>query len=298
MKYFRPLFIATALFAVQNTYAQQNTSSERAPLITDVYFPIGFYAGGVTPMTTTDWRNLMPNSELLKRDLSWDQGRDGMSRSSEGAAALEVAIGLDLGRNKGADARFDKQLRLGVSYLDFSFKNRVWSRSYTGPYDTLTSSLNNQVFLVDTTWNDVYRAEYAYSRIGLNASYILRKRTPNKWSWYVGFGGMVGTTLNARATVRHNTYTNASSTDLDYPDLNDQDGDTEQEEMRIASTPWGAAYALAGIDLRIGKTHPFWSSVHLFNELRPSMMFGTVPGSKLSATPAMQNLFGLRLDLR
>jgi len=309
MKFFRPLLVATALVVVPNTFAQQTTSSERPPLITDVYFPVGFVAGSSALMTTTDWRNLMPNSELLKNDLSWDTGDQtsfGRGRyvgeyrpgDPNSVPAFEVSIGLDMGRKQGADARFEKQLRVGASYLGTGSSYRNWWRSATGRYDTLTSSLNGQTSFVDTTWNETYSAEYRFSRIGLNASYILRKRTPNKWSWYVGIGGMVGTTFNASASVEHRIYTEANTSVPDYPELGGYFDNEEREEMHVATTAWGAAYALAGIDLRLGRTNPFWSSVHLFNELRPAMMFNTVPGSKLASTAAIQNLFGLRLDLR
>ncbi len=308
MKFFRTLLVATALVVVPTAFAQQTISTESRPLITDVYFPVGFVAGSSTLMTTTDWRNLMPNSELLKNDLSWDTGNSthgpGWSGGeywavqSNSVPAFEVAVGLDMGRKKGADSRFEKQLRVGATYFGPGSLYRQWYRSSTGRYDTLTSSISGQTSFVDTTWNDSYSANYQFSRIGLNASYILRKRTPNKWSWYVGIGGMVGTTFNASASVEHRIFTEASNSYVDYPELGGYFDNEEREEMHIASTGWGAAYALAGIDLRLGKTNPFWSSVHLFNELRPSMMFTTVPGSKLASNGAIQNLFGLRLDLR
>ncbi len=294
----RPLVLAAAILSVPIAHAQQAPAPVGSPLITDVYFPVGFHVSGTPLMTTTDWRNLMPSSELLKNDLSWDQHRGDLGRNVEGGANLEAAIGLDLGRKNGADARFDKQLRVGVSFLAPSSMYRRWDRSSTGRYDTLTSSLNGQVSYVDTTRNESYAATYRFTKIGLNASYILRKRTPGKWSWYVGFGVMAGTTLNASASVTHRIHTSASNSNSNYPELQGWDSNVESEEMHVASTGWGAAYALAGIDLRLGRTHPFWSSVHLFNEWRPTMMFTTVPGSRLSSTGAIQNLFGLRLDLR
>lgn len=300
MKLFRPfLLLAAVTLAAPFAVAQEAPNAVRAPLITDVYFPVGFQGGSAPLMTTADWRNLMPGSDLLKNDLSWDsRQKDHFGHGAQGGAILEAAIGLDLGRKKGADARFDKQLRIGTSYLTTSAMSREWYHSSTGPYDTLTSSLNGQVSYVDTTWNESYSANYRFSRIGLNASYILRKRTPGLLSWYVGVGGMVGTTLNASASVSHHIYTTTSRSFVDYPELEEVDNNIEREEMHVASTGWGAAYALAGIDLRFSRKHPFWSTIHLFNELRPSMMFNTVPGSKMASTAAFQNLFGLRLDLR
>lgn len=298
MMLLRSLFLGTVALSVPMAIAQGDSEPTKAPLVTDVYFPIGFQVGSTSLLTTTDWRNLMPDSELLKNDLSWDQHREYDGRNVEGGAAFEASIGLDLGRKKGTDARFEKQLRIGVSVVASDPRYRQWYRSSTGRYDTLTSSLNGQVAYVDTTWNESYSADYRFSRIGLNASYILRKRTPSKWSWYVGFGGMVGTTFNASASVEHRVYTEANSSVVDYSELDGYFDDQEREETHVASTGWGAAYALAGIDLRLARTNPFWSSVHLFNELRPSMMFSTVPGSKLSSNAAIQNLFGLRLDLR
>lgn len=306
----KPITLVFSLLVALVSVAQgQQSSTDHTPLINTVYFPVGFFAGGPPVLTTTDWRNLTPTSELLQRDLSWDtqdQGSYGSGRYGRGYGStivdagpmVEVAVGLDMGRKKGADARFDKELRLGASYLANGYMNRTWYRSFTGPYDTLTSSLNGQVSYVDTTWQENYTAEYQFTRIGLNAAYILRKRTTHKFSWYVGLGGMIGTTMNASASVRHFVYTTASNSFSDYPELNSSKDPDEYEEMHVASTVWGAAYALAGIDLRLGNKDPFWSSIHLFNELRPTLMFSKVPGSDMATTGAFQNVFGLRLDLR
>lgn len=301
--------VLSLLVAVVSSAQEQPTSTDHGPLITTVYFPVGIFAGGTPLMTTTDWRNLMPGSELLQRDLSWDTGDQsnyGFARGGPGyrgampdaSPILEVAMGLDLGRKKGADARFEKELRLGVTYLANGYLGRTWYRSSTGPYDTLTSNLNGQESYVDTTWNEQYSADYRFTRIGLNAAYVVRKRTPGKLSWYVGFGGMVGTTLNASATVSHQVYTSVTRSYVDYPELDTSLDNDGFEEHHVASAMWGAAYALAGLDLRLGKKHPFWSSIHLFNELRPTVLFNKVPGSQMATTGAFQSLFGLRLDLR
>ena len=306
----RPFTLVLSLLVAAVTSAQaQPTSTDSGPLITTVYFPVGFFAGGSPLLTTTDWRNLMPTSELLQRDLSWDtngqntfstyrNGPEDWESMANGGPILEVSLGLDMGRKKGAEARFDKELRVGVSFLANGSLGRTWERSATGRYDTLTSSLNGQQSYIDTTWREQYEAEYRFTRIGLNASYIVRKRSANKLTWYVGFGGMVGTTMNASASVQHFVNTTASRSPGNYPELDSSKEADEYEEVHVASTAWGAAYALAGLDLRLGNKSPFWSSIHLFNELRPTLMLSKVPGSSTATTGAFQNVFGLRLDLR
>ncbi|HQV51092.1 MAG: hypothetical protein IPF95_05130 [Flavobacteriales bacterium] len=310
LKAVRPFnLVLSLLVAVVASAQEQPTSTDRAPLITTVYFPVGFFAGGSPLLTTTDWRNLMPTSELLQRDLSWDTGsqstfstyRNGPEEwesMANGGPVLEVSLGLDMGRKKGAEARFDKELRVGVSYLANGFLGRTWDRSATGRYDTLTSSLNGQQSYVDTTWREEYSAEYRFTRIGLNASYLVRKRSANKLTWYAGFGAMLGTTLNASASVQRIVNTTTSRSFSDYPELDSSFEADEYEEVHVASTAWGAGYALAGLDLRLGTKSPFWSSIHLFNELRPTLLFSKVPGSSTATTGAFQNVFGMRLDLR
>lgn len=280
--------------------AQQEINSNRSPLFTDVYFPVGFLVHGNGLMTTQDWRNLMPGSEILDRALPDKESDLDDFDNANGSAAFETSVGLDLARSKGTDARFEKQLRLGVMFNSRTEQEGYWERSFTGPYDTLISSITGNEFLVDTTWTEAITARYNYSRVGLSASYILRKRTPGILSWYVGLGGLAGTTIGGSGQVDRRVGTTVEGVvgNDDYPEFNDRSDTRETEEFHIASTGWGAVYALGGLDLQFGRKHPFWSTIHVFSEMRPTLFFNTVPGSPMRSSGAFQQLVGLRLDLR
>jgi hypothetical protein len=170
----------------------------------------------------------------------------------------------------------------------------AWRRSLSGPYDTLVSQQTGEEILIDTTWSERTVASALFSRIGIAATYLLMGNNPSRWTWSIGAGASVGTTLNAQGSVDRF----AGSEYLPYDQRSYGIELVESETFRIGNTIWGTAHGVFGLDYKLSKEHPFWSTLNLHYELRPTVQFGSLPGADGYAYGTVQQLFGLRIDLR
>ena len=90
-------------------------------------------------------------------------------------------------------------------------------RSATGRYDTLTSSLNGQQSYIDTTWREQYERNTALpDRI---ERFLHRAQTTRVIDLVCWGRRMVGTTMNASASVQHFVNTTATRSPGNYPEL-------------------------------------------------------------------------------
>lgn len=262
-------------------------------------------AGPITQPTQglslDDWRRVLPNSQLLMQDVPSENGRsagrydevDDLGRA--GALMTYAAVALDLGGNDAAGSKFEKRLRLGLGFLGAESGYGTWRRSKTGHADTLISQSTGELFFLDTTWTERYAVNTSRSRMGLDASFILRRVSASRWAWYVGLGAQLGSTFNGTARVTH-TIERTSDDPFNY--LDEENTELGNESFRTRSQFWGAAYGTIGLDFRLGRTSPFWSMLHLCYELRPTVLISGQPGLPTRTEGASQSLFGLRFDLR
>lgn len=280
----------------------QNDAYVRQPRFTvsEVYLGFGSFVHPNMSLTTGEWRTMLPGSSLLQRDLpqsllnggapSWlfDDGGDG-------AGMAHLGLALELSPREG---RYAKLLRMGVVHAGHGGSRSTWSRSAVGRYDTLTSAVTGQVIFVDTVWSERYEATYTQERLGLEASFVLRKRTPSRWDWQVGAGVMAGVAMNGTAEVwRTEERRLGSYLGSGYSGSVNQHGVTEREELRIDGGAWAAAYGLLGFGFQLGREHPFWSGLQLRYETRPSLLLAGIPGARAATMTGGQHLFALVLKL-
>lgn len=215
------------------------------------------------------------------------------SYASGGAYAV---LGLDLSRRAESWMRFEHRLRIGASVIGSGDISSRWSRSPSGRYDTLVSQQTRQMNYIDTTWSEAYSA-YAYrSRAALDVSYIARRASASRWSWCAGAGLLIGLTHGGRAETKHSV-TRWRDSRSSYSSGHERTA-LEEESFTLKSTFFGAAQAIFSIDLRLGRTSPFWSQLHLYAEPRPLLQFNACPGFPARMDGGLQSLFGLRVDLR
>lgn len=309
MRTARSIAIALGLYAACAQAQEQPVK----PLIAEGYLGYGSFSNPVPRTALSDWRAMLPGSALLARDMAglsamdhygggypgagyygpWGY-RDGMDSYASGGGY--AGLGLDLGRRAEPGARFEHRLRIGASVIGSEDISSRWSRSLSGRYDTLVSQQTGQMTYIDTTWSEAYSA-YAYrSRAALDVSYIVRRASASRWSWYAGAGLLIGLTHGGRAETMH-AITRWRDARGSYSSGYERTV-LEEESFTLKSTFFGAAHATFGIDLRLGRTSPFWSQLHLFAELRPLLQLNAYPGLPARMDGGLQSFFGLRVDLR
>jgi len=296
----RRLFFPLALGPLAS-FAQPAPS----PLITDASLGFGFQLENGALLSDDDWRRMLPGSSLLLDDLP--QGRRWANSGGfqpdfyRGQAlfnplgVVSASAGLALFRNRAGESRYDNRLRLGVLYSGGDWAEGYWARSSSAAYDTLVSMGTGELFVLDSSWSESYSASHKRSRIGLEATYIAHRITGSRFSWYVGAGLQLGVALSGDAEVTHTVSRSADrpagGSDIEYELLG-------SERFRTPAKGYAALHALFGVDLRLGKTSPFWSALHLYTEVRPAILMRSLPNLPAQTGGAWQSLFGLRIDLR
>lgn len=257
-------------------------------------------------LSLDEWRAMLPGSSLLRDDLParvfdhpWygptsyydDPHGAGIARSPAGAY---LAVGLDPDRTATADARFEQRLRTGISFGGAEESTRTWARSLTGAHDTLVSQATGALYELDSTWTESYVATVRRSRLALDGSWILRKATRRRMSWYAGGGMLLGLDHNGRAEVQR---TISRYREESLGRSSSESTVAGEEAFRLEPTLCLGVHALLGLDLKLGKTSPFWSSLHLFWEWRHGLLATRYPGVAASLASGSQQLLGLRVDL-
>lgn len=306
----RTLAALALCISLSSAFAQTEPPAAR---LAEGYLAYGSFANPGLRLGLSDWRAMLPGSALLARDLRgfsrgdwqgggyWGPGRFGRYgyEASSGDYATGsgfVGVGLDIARAAAPGTRFEQRLRIGAGIIGSEDLYGSWSRSLTGRYDTLISQQTGQMIFLDSTWTEGYSA-YAYrSRIGVDASYIVRRASASRWSWHAGAGALLGFTHSGRAEVSRYTarYRQSYGSSFSYSER----AILEEESFRLKSSLFAAAYAVLGLDFRLGRTSPFWSQLHFFAELRPMIQLSSLPGLSARIDSGAQSLFGLRLDLR
>ena len=278
----------------------------QVPLLADGLVSYGTVVQRSSAFGLSDWRTILPGSAILKEEMpSGDWGRyyGGYSNSFDpyapihyGTGSVYLAVSLDMQRGASEATRFVKRLRIGLNSAGYDDAYGSWGRSLSGVYDTLVSQQTGHMIYLDSTWDETYTAYMTRSHMALDASYIMRKASPRRMTWYCGVGAMLGITYEGTADVSHRVtrYREGVS------------GNTSQieqtliasEQFRLRPTFFGAVDVLFGLDFTLGRASPFWSSLHLIAESRAMLHIGSYPGSPARLDEASQHLFGVRFDLR
>lgn len=290
---------AIALFAASMlcgaSQAQYVPDTTAIPLVSDVFVLGGSQVERDHVMGLLQWRSLLPNSELLKRDLSGYGRERGFGRNLAAAGLFSVHASFRLGGAERAK-RSGAYLRTGFSYQAHGGTGMSLSRYDRVPYDTLTSSQTGNITLVDSVYSSRYDITHRYQQVMLDASVIFMKEFPRRWALYGGAGAAVGGAFGGigRVEYQEDRYVSHYSGSGGRGFGIDAD---EEEEFRTKDDFVLVLYAPLGVSYRMGRRHVFWRALNLCYEMRPSLSFGGVPEVQPGPRAAWGHLFGLRVDL-
>lgn len=286
------LLAASLLCGASN--AQYVPDTVAIPLVSDVFVLGGSQVERDYVLGLMQWRTLLPNSEMLERDLSGYGLERGFGRDLGLAGMFSVHASFRLG---GAERvkRSGAYLRAGFSYqAHVGTSMSLWQYERV-PYDTLTSAQTGNITLVDSVYSNRYDITHRYQQLMLDASVIFMKEFPRRWALYGGAGAAVGGAFGGvgRVEYQEDRYTTHLGSGMRGFGI-DPD---EVEEFRTKDDLVLVLYAPLGVSYRLGRRHAFWRALNLCYEMRPSLALGGVPEVQPGPRTAWGHLFGLRVDL-
>ncbi|MDQ3101618.1 MAG: hypothetical protein M3R08_09545 [Bacteroidota bacterium] len=291
--------IAVLLQGSNKSLSSQDTT--RAPLIDEVHVLWGALAQKEPFMTQIDWRALVPGSALLRSEaLSTMEryGGGGGFRGGQISHAISAGVSINLIRNFPEQTR-SKHLRIALFHSPSNGMNAYWSARSSGPLDTLIGQVNGDTVFVDTVFIESFRAIHRSSRTGLDISYVVESNRRSQFSWQIGFGVLAGLTGRNKVAIWHTYETRFDgwvSWDEHYPEIRRNEV-AAIESLRVPPSFWGGGYLHFGVGVRLSRSHPFWNSVQLKSEARPSLMLSNFASAPWRTSAAFQLLIGAGIDL-
>ncbi|HKL40896.1 MAG TPA: hypothetical protein VJ894_09460 [Cryomorphaceae bacterium] len=275
-----------------SAYAQQNAKEEQKnSAITDVFIQLGSFTERTTDGSLADFRNLAPQSDFLKDDLS-DFSQSG-GTTYTGSTALSISLGIQFKDKQESGLKANPLLRLGLTYFSGSSLTTDLYKSESFPIDTLVSTSTGEVFIVDSVSSESYNMEYVSEQIRLDAALIWRTNPSARWSLYGGVGLAAGISLNARTEIYYNTFfEDHENRGFGYS----RDGSYSSERVNNDMNFGLLAYIPLGVDFRLGNNKEFWKRTHLFYEVSPGINITSIPELKTVTNAALRNGLGLRVN--
>lgn len=264
MPYTKSIFGICALLFSIASFAQEETP--KAITITDVQLYSGMNIYPVSSISLNEMKAFAPNSTILAKDFTGFHNANYHSVYSN--QSFSALLGINF-KNKP-----NRQLRVGLNYLSKTNFTGSAGREDNYPYDTLTSSQTGQQYFLDSTNSKHVYMSQEMEQLSLDASFIFRTDVEARWSFHGGFGLLLGYSFNAVTYISYSANSSMASYTSEYDNSNN---DSEHEQFRNKNFLITAVYLPLGVDFRIGKDNKFWSRIHLFYELRPTMSIASIP---------------------
>lgn len=234
--------------------------------ITDVQLFSGMNIYPISSLSLDEMKAFAPNSTILAKDYSGFNSANYHSIYSN--QSFSALLGINF-KNKPK-----RQLRVGLNYLSKTNFTGSAGREDTYPYDTLTSSQTGQQYFLDSSYSKHVRMQQEMEQLSLDASLIFRTDAEARWSFYGGFGLMLGYSFNATTNIYYSEWSSESN----YSGENNGNNlNYEHEQFRNKNFLITSAYLPLGVNFRIGKDREFWKRVHFFYEMRPTVTVADMP---------------------
>ena len=294
-------WVAICCLVAQAGLAQDNAVPEKGKWqVRDLSFQYGLNTRVGTLVQTADFAKLMPDSEILKRDLS------GFNRTSstyiDPVSAASVLVGFNLRDYDAATSRPLHQFRVGLTYFSNGGLYNSYSRLTRTPSDTLTSPQTGQQIFLDSVHHEHISMGYSAEQIHLDASYLLRFNLDARFSFFTGFGATAGFSLNSYSNVSDTHWGTLEGRDAggNYIYLSNSSGASHRDTYEAVTnkTSYGfSAYVPIGIDFRVSRRGNLFSKMHLFLETRPGINFLVVPELRTFKKAQQATSLGLRIKV-
>lgn len=244
--------------------------------------------GGITELS-----NLFRNTDLFPKDLNTYSESGFFSIS--GSGMVSVSTSLYWKKKDQTDHSPDRALRLGLSFFGTYSAHQSYYKTDETPYDTVFST-GGQAYPVDSVYFKSVTFNSISQNLVLDASFIFRTNSSKRWTLYSGLGMQLGYTINPRAEL--STFESSSIQLRDGGRLGDDQSTSEFKSYvrTIPNSVVASFYVPLGIDWQTGVKSEFFKQLHLFGELRPTLLFsrGLIEGTDVN--PGVCGQFGVRIQ--
>lgn len=266
----------------------QYSPEKPQPAQFEFYLSGGGAAGLTNAVGMSDFRALMPESDLLNRDYT------GFNRFTDryygsGNVSFGAAFHPFL---KEDGTRKNIKFRVGFTRFDTESHGFRMRSNVRTTIDTLVSETSGRTLNVDSVREQNFSAVARAVHYCLDLGVQFDSHWESRWKGYVGANVSFGIALDREVNV--------SLTDWRY---NDFDGDrfdsenysTEEEFLSLPNIFSFTAGVFAGIGWQVSDKHPFWSNISLFTEWRPNMFISRSSEFGTYVTPVSFSHFGIRI---
>ncbi len=291
------LWVSTFNFAQAQTEPVPVSKPKSRLYLSDLYIQSGIVHQGLSQMSLADYRQLAPQSTLLKDDFtSLQQNSFGGYRGYQrqmGTGLFSMLAGINFANKP------NWQMRVGFTTFRDDVGYESYGKSITKTYDTLVSAQTGRQYFMDSTQRTSYSMSHSRRQMRLEASLVYRTDPERRWGFYAGLGASVFFTLNSQTDITYNQFTGfqerSGNLYISRLDNNDFRRDIfKSESFRNKNTVGYTFFAPIGIDFRVGKKHSVWSRVHFLYEMRPTLVLSKTSLTDLRGNLNFQQNMGLR----
>ncbi|MEX0966412.1 MAG: hypothetical protein WD077_04180 [Bacteroidia bacterium] len=299
MKRIKILAVVISLTVSFSVFGQeQQPTTVKKISIHDVYIQTGFFTEDNTNGILSDFRTLVPQSEILNNNMT-DFSQLGSSTLISNNT-FSVMLGIQFSDKKKTIYKSNPLLRLGISYFSGTTLTGGSFEEDRKPYDTLTSAQTGETVYIDSVTTQYYGMNYSSEQLRFDGSLIFRTNPGARWSIYTGIGITAGLSINASTDI---SYSKSGRTETRYPNGNtftshgySGSGSSKTEKFRNETNFGASTYVPMGIDFRIGNKREFWKRMHVFYELRPGINITSIPELRTITNASIQQGLGLRVS--
>lgn len=274
------------------------TSGVKRFRINEFQLLTGTFLSNDYSVTLDEFRQLAPNSEVLKSNFAGYSSYNGANFMSNRRSTFSALLGIQLSNKDKSGYMDNPLLRVGVSYISGQSFSRTYYNSQRKAFDTFISSQTGEMIFRDSVDSHSAGMTYSSDQLRIDASFIYRTNPQARWSLSAGFGVSAGVSISARTRVYEY---NGSYTEIRYPNYQSYSSyyfmhsSGEEQEYRNKANFGASAYIPLGVNFRIGKNREFWKRVNLFYEMRPGISISSVPELRTETAASMQQGLGLRV---
>jgi|GEM_PF-2166407 len=244
--------------------------------------------------TLADFQSFAGGSALLNTNFYGYEKKDlGMS------ADIGFGAQANFKWNAGGEVKKNRRIQLGLAGGMSTAGSLLYERQTRVTGDSIYDGAGTLLGHIDSTYHSTYDAQYSGNFLRLDASVLWSTDEERRFSFYTGGGLMLGGLFNAHTTVVNSEWVNASyvyqignTSSLGYhmrPDA--------QSESFSSKGGWYAnLYLPLGVNLSLGKTHPFWSHANLYSEWRPSIVFQNYAQTGVKTVFGVGHTWGIRWE--
>lgn len=282
MRYLFLLFVVL----ISVNYRAQDTLTNKIH-VSEIWLVGGFTRSFAVEGDLNNFKELAPNSEILKKDFS-----DFIQNSNENLnfsnSAYASGVGISGLRIPNSILRFDLQYNSHHNIFG------TYGRDENYPYDTLVSTQTGEPIYVDSNVSRYLQMEHYCEELRFDVSYQIQTNPDARFCFHVGLGGGIGLNFNSKTLISYSEYYSINAT---YYGRHGQIY-SEQESIRNNAFANATVFLPIGGSFRISKAKPFWNQLSLFSELRPSLYFAKIRNYGILWQPSNSVLIGLKYKFR